>query len=294
MTGNRLPRAPLERLRGAVTCGFPGIRGGRGAGGTAALALPQPLPLPLTLPCLTVLQTRLALAVETLAVARIRIGRVAAIGRVVLPRHVVVSGVVDPVIDVDVVVPVHVDINVVVSPVEATPHRIHGGHPQAKTDAGYERGRKYRARRRGIVIRRIRRIGPSPVHHRRVVAGHIDHLRVGRLNHHHRLVGVGGRGLHRLLRRALQVAGLLRLRAQPLNRIHHPVRLRQEGVAHGFHPIGLTPHHVHDRRKRHQGFDAGVPAFAFNRLDRRIARLGRMRRRPFGRSGNVVGVCGPH
>ncbi|MDT4832729.1 hypothetical protein FQZ97_662950 [compost metagenome] len=284
--GNGLPGAAFERLRRALAGGIAGTGSGRRAGRPAALALPLPG---------LVLQARLALAVEALAAGLVGIRRIAAIGGVVLPGNLVVVdvGPVDALIDVDVVVAVDVDVDVVVPPVETAPHRIDGGNSQAETDPGHQRRGEHRARRRRIVVRGIGGIGPGAIDHGWVVAGHIDHLRIGRLDHDDRLV-IGGAGSDLLLRRALQVARLLGLDPQPLDRIHDRVRLRQEGVAHGFHPVGLPAHHVHDRREGHQGFDAGVPGLALDRLDSLVARFGRVLGRPLGGRRDVVGIGRAH
>ncbi|MNW84026.1 hypothetical protein D3C86_131920 [compost metagenome] len=178
-------------------------------------------------------------------------------------------------------------------PIDIAPHRIDRRDAKPEADAGDQRTREHRAGRRRIVIGGIRRIRPGAIHHRRVVAGHVDHLRIRRLDHHDGLV-IGRAGRHRLLRRTLQVARLLGLGAQPLDRIHDGLRLRQEGVADGLHPFRLPAHHVHDRGERHQGFDAGIPGLAFDCLGGLVAGFGSVRGRPFRGRRDVVGIGGPH
>ncbi|CAB3880207.1 hypothetical protein LMG3410_03259 [Achromobacter aegrifaciens] len=281
MAGYGLPGTAFERLRRALARGIAGVRRCRCARRAAPLR--------------PVLHAGLTLAVEALAAGLVGIRRIAAVGRVVLPgRSIVVDVVaVDALVDVDVVVAVDVDVDVVMPPVEPAPHGVDRSHAQAEADAGHQRGGEHRARRRRIVVRRIGGIGPGAVHHRRVVAGHVHHLRIGRLDHHDGLV-VGGAGGDLLLRRALQVAGLLRLDAQPLDRIHDGVGLRQEGVAHGFHPVRLAAHHVHDRGEGHQGFDAGIPGLALDRLDGLVSGFRGVGGRPFGGRRDIVGVGRTH
>ncbi|CUJ75795.1 Uncharacterised protein [Achromobacter sp. 2789STDY5608621] len=275
--GRGLARAALEGLRGALAGGVARARRGCRAGRPA------------------VARSALALAVEALAAARIGVGRVAATLRVVLPGHAVAIGIagVDALVDVDVVVAVDVDVDVVAAPVETAPQGIDRRHPQAEADAGHQRGGERRAGRWRVVGGRIGGIGPGAVDHGGVVAGHVDHLRIGRLDHHHGLAArIGSRDL--LLRRAVQVACLARLRPQPLDRVHHVVRLRQEGVAQRPDPLRLAAHHVHDGRKRDQGFDARVPGLGLDRLHGRVAGLAGMPGGPQGRGRDVIGIGRPH
>ncbi|MNQ88916.1 hypothetical protein D3C85_1042060 [compost metagenome] len=285
MACDGLPGPPFEGLGRAFTGGIAGAgcrpRAGRPTSLTRGLG--------------TVLQARLPLAVEALAAGLVRIGRIAAIGGIVLPRGPVIADVVavQTVVDVDVVVAVDVDVDVAVPPIGVAPHGVDRRDAQAESDAGDQRGREHRPRRRRVVIRGIGRIGPCPIDHGRVVAGHVDHLRVRGFDHDDGLF-VFGRGFHRLLRRALQVACLLGLRAQPLDGIHDAVGLRQESVAYGFHPFGLTAHHVHDRREGDQRLDAGIPGFTLDRLDGVVAGLRGVRGRPFGGFRDVVRIGGSH
>jgi hypothetical protein len=78
----------------------------------------------------------------------------------------------------------------------------------------------------------------------------------------------GGRGLrfHFLLRRVLQVARLLRLRAQALDAGEHRGAIRRECLTQFRRPVALDRHHVHDVGKEHERDEARLEA----RLDRRV------------------------
>ncbi|CAB3884640.1 hypothetical protein LMG3482_03477 [Achromobacter deleyi] len=275
VAGNGLAGTALEGLRGAVAGGFARTRGGRRA------SLPP------------ILQTRLALAVKALAAARIGVGHIAAMVRIVLPVRTVAIGRIDALVDVDVVVPVDIDVDVVMAPIEAAPHRIHRRHAQPETDAGHQRRSEHGPWRWRVVGGGIGGVRPGAVDHGWVVTGHVDHLRIGRLDHHHGLAArIAGGDL--LLRRALEVAGLAGLGPQPLHGIHDVVGLRQEGIAHRFHPGGLAAHQVHHRWKGDQRLDAGVPGFGFDGLGGGVARQIGVRGGPLRGRGDVVGVGGPH
>ncbi|MNM78959.1 hypothetical protein D3C81_908790 [compost metagenome] len=165
--------------------------------------------------------------------------------------------VVELAIDIDVVVAIHVDVQVVAIPVAVAPEGIGNGDPGAEGQASGEGGADVVAGRRRIVRRRAGWVGPGAVDLIGVVAGDVDHLRVGRLDDdglcrgwllddHGVSAGLRrgrrwrGRGCgfdgDRLLFVRLQVAGCLGLAAQALDRIHHRVGLGEEGVTYPLHP----------------------------------------------------------
>ena len=76
---------------------------------------------------------------------------------------------------------------------------------------------------------------------------------------------------HFLLRRRFQRPGGCRFAAQALHRRQAIRLLAQKGVAELLRPVELLRHHLEDARKRHQRFDARVPALPFQRLCQRIA-----------------------
>src|SRR5262249_38110761 len=131
-------------------------------------------------------------------------GRVAVLGAlpvlgVVLPRGPVAAGAAGPIggtladpvsavdVPVEVVLPVHVDVDVAATPVAPAPDRAADDHPDTERD-----------RRRGevavgivgrvVVVRRIVRIRPRSVDDLRVVGRHVEDLRIRRLDLNERLL----------------------------------------------------------------------------------------------------------
>ncbi|MNF89195.1 hypothetical protein D3C84_717100 [compost metagenome] len=182
---------------------------------------------------------------------------------------------VDLPVGVDVVVLVHVDIDVAAAPVAIAPEGVDDAHADAEGQARRQAGGDgvAIAGRWRIVGWRVGRVRPGAVDHGGVVAGHVDHLRVGGLDDdglgggrrlHHGGGGAGrrGRGLldgDILLLVGFQVAGGLGFAAQPLDGIHHVIRLGEEGVPHALHPGRVLAKGGEHLREGHQGLHAGVP-----------------------------------
>ena len=161
------------------------------------------------------------------------------------------------------------------------------------------------------VGRRIVGIGPRSIGPVRVVGRHVDGVRIGRLDHDRgRRAGrrAGARRLlrHGLLRRGLEVAGGLRLGAQPLDGGGHIGLLGDHRVAHLLGPVELAVHHRQDLRKGHERRHADVPALVLDRSEggvaleagivlrpaRRLDHLQRIARRHQGLRQQRIGIEG--
>ena len=100
----------------------------------------------------------------------------------------------------------------------------------------------------------------SDVNCLRIVRRNVNHLWIGRLNNNYLLAFGGGLHYDLLLRRCLQVAGCLRLRAQPLNRIEDAIHVGNECLAKRLRPIRFLDHHLDDLGKRRQRYQSGIEA----------------------------------
>ncbi|SAL87869.1 hypothetical protein AWB67_07491 [Caballeronia terrestris] len=169
---------------------------------------------------------------------------------------------------------VDVDIDVPATPVAVAEDRAGGGEPDAPRKSGGERGARVVGRGRRPVVRRIGRITPSAVHDGRVIRRHVDHLRIRRLDAHDGLCGLAAtrRGFddHFLLRVGLQVARVLRTRAQSLNGGEHILLLPEEGISKLLGPVELVVHWLEYLREGDERFHADVPRLALYRLYRCI------------------------
>jgi hypothetical protein len=189
--------------------------------------------------------------------AAVAVGHGAAVGAVVRPAAAggtaAVEGVVAAGVHIDVAMP----------PVAIAPQgRAHCG-------AGGE-GEQGRARGIGVAGRivgvgRIGRIGPGPVHDRRVIGRHVDHFRVGGhdLDDGLRFHSLGD---DFLLLGILQRALGRRLAAQGLGRRQHVLLLRQEGIAQLLGPVDLLAHHRQHLRKDRERLHAGIPGLPLQRI----------------------------
>src|SRR5437867_128950 len=63
----------------------------------------------------------------------------------------------------------------------------------------------------------------------------------------------------------LEVADLIRLLTQVLDRVHHQCLLGEKRIAEPFRPAQLLVHHLEDLGKRNERFDAGIPSILFDR-----------------------------
>ena len=111
------------------------------------------------------------------------------------------------------------------------------------------------------VVRRIGRIGPSAVDHGGIVVRHVDGVGGGRLDHDHLLATLLLDRDRLLLGRRQLVVGL-RLRAQPLDRVHDVRLLRQHRVAELLRPIELRAHHREHVRRRRPAISRSRPTSA--------------------------------
>src|SRR5262245_57728255 len=187
---------------------------------------------------------------------------------VVVFHAVPVRGIVLEIPDIDVV-DVAIDVDVVVAPVEAAAPVISARGPAADRVTGAERqpGRHHAGRDiagRRPVVRRIGRIGPRTVDDGGIVVGHVDRIGLRRLDGDDLLVLLLADHDLLLLGRGQLVVGV-RLRAQPLNRIHDVRLLRQHGVAELLRPVELRAHHGEHRRRRCELLEAVVPALLVDR-----------------------------
>ncbi len=111
------------------------------------------------------------------------------------------------------------------------------------------------------------RIEPGPqayrisVHIRRVVSGHIHHIRISRLDVYIRPVLV-----HALLRRTPQIARVISLVTHVLDRLHHVILLVLIGLAKLRGPRQIPIQVREHRGKLYQGLHAGVPILLFRFL----------------------------
>ena len=212
-------------------------------------------------------------------------------------------------VDVDVVVAIDVDVDAAVAPIEPAPQGIAHTNADTPCDAGGNRARPPVTRGRRVVIRRIGRIHPRPIHHRRIVGRHINHRGLRRLDHDH-LRRRRGRCNHhagRCLRRGrcrlhrhfhlfvrLQVAGLLRAQSQALHRVHHVLRLREEGVAKAANIVGPVTQRNQGIGKGHQRRDRRIPGLVLDHLDGGVALGVRMSLGPGHRLRKLVGIGRRH
>ncbi|MNR05426.1 hypothetical protein D3C85_1214580 [compost metagenome] len=118
-------------------------------------------------------------------------------------------------------------------------------------------------------------------------------MRIGRLDLHD---GRAARLLrhHLLLLGGLQRAGLLRLHAQALHRVHHVIGLGEKGIAHRVYPLRLAAHHVHHGWERDERLHARVPLLVGHRLGRRVAGETGVGLRPLRRRGHIGRVGRRH
>ncbi len=219
---------------------------------------------------------------------------------------------VDVPVAVEVVVMLHVDVDLVVVPVAVAPERADDGDTCAKCQAGRQcSGYRVFGRRR-VVDRWARRVGPGAVDLRRVVAGDVDHLRIGRLDDDglrrrrllHNRGTTAGRGLSGSRRRRfngdglllirLQVAGGLGLATQALDGVHHRIRLGQEGIADPLYPDRVLSQRRQYQREGNQRLDAGVPWLICHLLYGVVATDFGVRLRPCCRVGHIARIGGRH
>lgn len=92
----------------------------------------------------------------------------------------------------------------------------------------------------------------------RIIDRHIDALGRGRLDEDDRGAGLLANG-HHLLRRGFQVADLLRLRPQRLDRVGDILRLLHEGRAEGLGPVQMVRHHLQHFGKARQPHHRLIP-----------------------------------
>ena len=114
-----------------------------------------------------------------------------------------------------------------------------------------------------------RRIGgppPRPVHHQRVVVGHIDELGADRIQHQARPAVEHAQAIIRA-----QIARGLRPAPQGLHRIHHLRLLIEERVAQRLRPLRVLVHALEHLRECDQRFHARVPVLALGRAHRVVA-----------------------
>jgi hypothetical protein len=152
------------------------------------------------------------------------------------------------VIDVDVVVPTP---TTPTAPTTA-PHRPHH-HANAKRNR-HSSGIISRGR---IVDGRIG-IDRRPVHHCRVIAGHVHHLRIGLFDNDDALV-FDDLGFHFLLFVGLQVPFFLSLFAHPLNCSHDVALLRQKRIAKVCRPLDVVRQALHHIGHNSHRLNAWVP-----------------------------------
>ena len=201
---------------------------------------------------------------------------------------------------------------IIIIPVDTAKQRPGSGHAQAVTEAFDEAIGKLLPGRRRQVDRRIGAVWPGTIDGRGVIAGNIDHLRIGRFyfnnlrGRRRRRVGGGrccraaggnrcGRGdNHFLLWRGFQCPGLLGNSTQALHRVHHIMRLGQKRIAEVLHPRRIFAHHRQQGRESDKGFDAGIPRLTGNRLNRRIPFHRGVILGPLYRLHDVVGISGGH
>ena len=125
----------------------------------------------------------------------------------------------------------------------------------------------------------------------RVVLRNVDDLRVGRLDHDHLLAARRGPGLDLLLRRGLELPGILRLDSQPLDAGEDRRAIGGERLAEPGRPVQISRHRVHDLRKEDEGHEARLEA----RLRRRILKLAAFQRlagEPFAERRHLAGIGG--
>ena len=190
------------------------------------------------------------------------------------------------IVDVDVVEVVDVDIDAATAPVETAPERI--GHTDTHTpcNAGRNRARPPVTGRRRIVVGRIGRIHPWPIHNRRIVGRHVNHRGLRRLDHDdlrwrrgrcdHHAGRCLRRGRCRLQRNihlfvGLQVSGLLRAPSQALYRVHYILWLRKEGVAKIAYVVWPVTQRDQGIGESDQRCDRRIPGLIFDHLHGRVA-----------------------
>ena len=172
------------------------------------------------------------------------------------------------------VVAVDVDVEVVSAPVGPAPAPVvridrPRGAPEdpGRVSPAQRHLRVAPDRPRVPVPRPVRGRPPRAVDDLRVVHGHVDVLRLRRLDDDRPVLDDDV-----LLRRRLQVAGLLRALAQRLHGAHHGRLVGEERVAQALRPLELGVHHVEHLRERAQRQHARVPGLALQRAVERLAR----------------------
>ena len=136
-------------------------------------------------------------------------------------------------------------------------------HCGADRDAGSEtnhRGRRCVGAAVFFDHDRVRSRGCRGVDDRRVVLRHVNHLRIGRLDHDDLLSRRGGPGRDALLRRAFQRADVARLRAQLLNAREYSGPIGDEQLPDERGPFELRRHAADHRREQRQRNEARFEA----------------------------------
>ena len=159
-------------------------------------------------------------------------------------------------------VAIDVEVEATMVPVRAAPER----HPDRDADAEREEA-AHDPSRRVVVVRRIGRIGPGAVDDQRIVGRHVDQAGLGRLDADDR-GPLGRRGLDgdHLLRGGGERALGAGSGAEPLDRVHQLLPLRERRVAELLRPCELLVHHAEHRGERDQRLHAVVPALGGERL----------------------------
>jgi hypothetical protein len=156
-------------------------------------------------------------------------------------------------IAIDVCVAVYIDVHGPAAPVPVAPTIVPGGpYSDAGGEADYSRSNGPSVRI--VRIRRISRIRPGSVDHRRVIGGHIDRCGAGRFDHNRFPFD-----FHLLLVRGFQITLSLSLGAQLLDSVHDIGLLSQESITQRLGPFQLFAHHGKNFWEGHQRFHAEVP-----------------------------------
>ena len=187
----------------------------------------------------------------------------------------------DLAVAVDGVVLVDVDVDVATAPVAAAPDRADGRHADAERDARGQRPAGVVVRRRRVVVRRVRRVRPGAVHHRRVVGRHVHRLGLRRLDLDHRLLRRRSCSTITfccsLLFRLPACCAFVRSRCTASSTSFDDARNASPSFCT---QSGCVAHHLEDLRERRQRLHARVPGLVLHRLDRRVALAVRVRLRP--------------
>ena len=130
---------------------------------------------------------------------------------------------------------------------------------------------------------------PRPIDDPWVVVGHVDHLRIERLN------GERTRSLHN---NQSFIGGKLACRACPpaqlLHRIHDVRFLCEECLAEPARPVRILVHAREQLRERDQRLHARVPVFVLHRAHRIVALQARIGARPARRCGHLERIGRGH